>query len=345
MILIPEQISYLREQREKLKASMASYRDYLENKEIVSSDYSARALIGDSFTDSEINRERQELHDIVELLENGEYLKERELEQIGIGTKFVIKFSGSEDTDTMILTDCIYGLGITQGFVSTQSPLGATVLGKRPGTDFSYVVKTGKSPLDRRTVSGTVIEIKRDPKEYVHFIAERPKSQRMSKPEKRKLHSLLTTETEEAKNELESYHTITASQKYLLQVEESRLIHKHDTASIARLAVVRKLLESPVVTAMDSGAITVGSKFDLSIVSADSTVTTRTYEMINNAVSEELDDAYVERISPLGESIYGLREKEPFKFRKDNKTYTGIVEKIHTPEKQDEFTSEPQYHK
>ena len=49
MILIPEQISYLREQREKLKASMASYRDYLENKEIVSSDYSARACQGYSW--------------------------------------------------------------------------------------------------------------------------------------------------------------------------------------------------------------------------------------------------------------------------------------------------------
>ena len=47
MILIPEQISYLRQQVATTKQNLRSYNDYLDSKDITSGDYSARALIGD----------------------------------------------------------------------------------------------------------------------------------------------------------------------------------------------------------------------------------------------------------------------------------------------------------
>ena len=67
--------------------------------------------------------------------------------------------------------------------------------------------------------------------------------------------------------------------------------------------------------------------------------------MINSAVSTELEDAYVERISPLGDAIYGLHEHETFKFRKDNKTYTGEVLSIKESKKEDEYLTPLQYRK
>ena len=345
MIIIPEQISYLREQREKLKESIESYKDYLQNKEIVSSDYSARAFVGDSLTDEQLHRDRQNLRTVTEILESSDYLTERQLDQIGIGTKFVVKFKDYEDTDTMILTDCVYGLGFQDGLVSISSPLGSSVLGKRTGMDFAYVVKTGASPLDRRSVSGAIVEIVRDPNEYIHYLNEKAKCVRTSKPVKRRMHELLNDSSDEAKAELATYATITPSQKYLLQIEEEKLSHKKDPSSIARLAVVRKLLRSKVVTDIPNGIISVGSKFELALVGPDQTMTTHSYEMINSAVSTELEDAYVERISPLGDAIYGLHEHETFKFRKDNKTYTGEVLSIKESKKEDEYLTPLQYRK
>lgn len=346
MLLIPEQISYLREKRETILASLETYKDYLQNKEIVSSDYSARAYIGDSLTDEQFHRERKNLHDVQAALESDEYLRERNLDQVSIGTKFIVKFDGFEDTETLILTDSIYGLALDGGFISVTSPLGEHVIGKHPGQPFSYAVKTGSRPFDKRMVSGTVLEIVRDPQEYVHFITERPKCQRMSKPEKRKLHSLLSVENETAKEELASYQALTPSQEYMLKIERDRLTGKKDTASIARLAIVNELLTRPVVTNPEEGQIGIGTKFDVTICSPDSIVTTHTYEMINSAVSDELDDAYVERISPIGTSLYGLHEKDTFKFRRDNKTYTGVVDHIHQTKKiENEFSTQLQYRK
>lgn len=346
MILIPEQISYLREKKESILASLETYKDYLQNKEITSSDYSSRAYIGDSLTDEQFHRERKNLHEVQDALENSEYLRERNFDQVSIGTKFIIQFDGLPDTEALILTDSLYGLAIDGGFISITSPLGEHVIGKHPGQQFAYSIKTGSRPFDKRMVSGIVLEIVRDPQEYVHFLTERPKSQRMSKPEKRKLHSLLTDESEESKQELASYHTITSSQEYMLRIERERLIGKRDTATIARLAIVNDLLTRPVVTPTTDGKIEVGSKFDVTICSPDSKVSTHTFEMINSAVSDELDDAYVERISPIGESLYGLHEKETFKFRKDNKTYTGVVDHIHPTKKvENEYTTPLQYRK
>ena len=56
MKLIPEQISYLRKQQRELKETIESYQDYLGQRETTSSDYSARALIGDTLIDQQYQR-------------------------------------------------------------------------------------------------------------------------------------------------------------------------------------------------------------------------------------------------------------------------------------------------
>ena len=66
--------------------------------------------------------------------------------------------------------------------------------------------------------------------------------------------------------------------------------------------------------------------------------------MINQAVTDEIDTDYVERISPLGNQIYGLRVGDPFTFRDGNKVYKGSVAAVVSPKQvQDELGY--QYHK
>ena len=48
-------------------------------------------------------------------------------------------------------------------------------------------------------------------------------------------------------------------------------------------------------------------------------------EMINRAVSTELDCNYVERIDNLGSVLYGLRENDEFFINVGKKSLTGIV--------------------
>ena len=129
MILIPEQISFLREQKERLKQQLESYRDYQQNREIVSSDHCSRTFIGDSLTEDQFHRNCQELQEITELLKNGDYLKERNFDSVGIGTKVLINFNDINETEAIILTDCIYGLSDGLNYASTNSLLGKSILG------------------------------------------------------------------------------------------------------------------------------------------------------------------------------------------------------------------------
>ncbi len=58
----------------------------------------------------------------------------------------------------------------------------------------------------------------------------------------------------------------------------------------------------------------------------DKKVEVRRFEMINSAVSTELDRNYIERISNLGSKLYGLSENDEFIVRIGNSNFiSGIV--------------------
>ena len=61
----------------------------------------------------------------------------------------------------------------------------------------------------------------------------------------------------------------------------------------------------------------------------------KTVEIINKAVSDELDGEYVERISSLGSAIFGCQKGEKFMYRLDNRRnryIRGIVQEVHNNE-------------
>lgn len=110
MIIIPEQISHLREQVTSAKTNVAGYKDYLGDKDITSGDYSSRAYIGDSVLDNQYHMERQVYHDAMYCLEMADYKKDRRTDIIDIGTKFSIRFDGETEEDEFILIEGIDGI-------------------------------------------------------------------------------------------------------------------------------------------------------------------------------------------------------------------------------------------
>ena len=347
MILIPEQISYLRNQIKITKENIRSYNDYLSSKDITSGDYSSRAFIGDSVLDDQYSLERKKYRDIMYALENADYKRERSLDVIDIGTKFTVEFDGDYEHDEILLVEGVDGLTISggDGFVSLNSLLGQNVIGKKEGEHFEYTVITGRMPTDKRKVSGTIKSIVKDPKAYASFIREKRKSDRISKIYKARRHELLSNPTKENLEELESYNTISLSQRLLLLIEAERLSkYGKDRNAVNRMTVVKRLLsESHIAKPLDDGTIGVGTKFELRY-NKDGQIETITGEMINQAVTDEVDTDYVERVSPLGQQIYGLRVGDPFTFRDGNKVYKGSVASVEIAQQPQE-TLGYQYHK
>lgn len=340
MILIPEQISCLRSQIKTTKENIRSYNDYLSSKDITSGDYSSRAFIGDSVLDDQYSLERKKYRDAMYALEHADYKSDRSTDVIDIGTKFTVEFDGDFERDELLLVEGADGLTISvnDGFISLSSLLGQNVIGKKEGDCFSYTVITGRMPSDKRRVSGTIKTINKDPKAYASFIREKRKNDRISKIYKARRHELLTSNTPEAIEELESYNTISLSQRMLLLIEAERLSkYGKDRAAINRMTVVKKLLsEAKVAKPKDDGTIGVGTKFELKY-NKDGEIQTITAEMINQAVTEEIDTDYVERVSPLGQQIFGLRVGDLFTFRDGNKVYKGSVAAVMNPAQEQEL--------
>lgn len=183
--------------------------------------------------------ERQVYHDAMYCLEMADYKKDRRTDIIDIGTKFSIRFDGETEEDEFILIEGIDGISSKNGFVSLNSLLGQSIIGKPEGAKFAYDVITGTMPWDKNHVSGVITSIKKDPKDYTNFIRDKDKRERIGKKYKNRRHELLIADTPEAIEELESYQAISASQRLLLLIEAERLTRKTDRSAINRMTVVK----------------------------------------------------------------------------------------------------------
>ena len=327
MKLIPEQIIYLRKRERELKEAIASYQDYLTSRDKSSIEHSIGTFVGDKFTDDQYQMDQDSYTSVINLLTDAEYITNRDTKTIQIGTKFIIEFTNTPMTDAIILTDAIFGLPIVFNeslkFVSCASPLGKSVIGKKEGEIISYNLPQGH--LNTK-VEGTIKEIIGNPQEYLHFIRERKFHNRISKAARRELHCLLESNDLKAKEEYARRQEITASQKMLLMIEGEQLARTaSDPVKTARLKNIKKLLtNSALALPPADGTIGIGSRFEI-MLSDGSKTETQEAELINRAVTSELEEEYVERISPLGTKVFGLRIGDTFKVQKSNKIYTGLV--------------------
>lgn len=330
MILIPEQIVYLREQRRNTKHALAGYSDYLSSKDITSGDYYAKEVIGDGVTDNQYHQERRKLGEITDLLENSEYLKKRQTDEIAIGTKFRIKFDGTGIENEFLLVESINELPIGQQFISIESPLGKSVAGKKEGERFSYVLN-GRDRFDRQVITGTVTAIEKDLNNYTNFIRRKEKSDRICREAQARRKAYLAATTVEELEQYKELFAITPSQKQLLRIETERLLKQPRTNQVAqRLGVIKTILESaPVITQSPAdGKVSLGEKVTLVISRDGKELETREYEVINEAVSDEIETEYLERISPLGNKVFGAKVGDVITFRENKKNYKAVITKI-----------------
>lgn len=323
MKLIPEQISDLRKKRQELLNSLYEYKDYFASRDKKCIEHSIGMFVGDKVTDDQYQMVKNNYDSIVELLTTSEYVEVRDTNTVQIGTKFIIGFADTGATSTLILTDVVYGLSPSKGFVSQLSPMGKSVIGKKEGDTISYKLPNA---YPNGQVSATIKQIIKDPQEYVQFIKNRPFKNRVSKQERREIRALLTSTDPIDVAEYCRRQQITQSQKNLLLCEQTRLANiANNPSQKSKLQNIRHLLHySLVAIPPTDGTIGIGTQFKVILTDGEN-AEIKSAELINRAVSSELDDEYVERISPLGSKIFGLMPNDTFSLRKGNKTYMGMV--------------------
>lgn len=118
----------------------------------------------------------------------------------------------------------------------------------------------------------------------------------------------------------------------IIDIDNSKIAKEESVYSsiwsiYARLGLVNKMLrESKIVTPPSDNTIGVGSKVSI-ITFEDGEIQNRRVEIINQAVSTELNTDYIEAISPLGQEIIGLKNNQKFDYRYfsilDNNTLLG----------------------
>lgn len=287
MILIPEQVSALRE---------ACRRE----QEILDCN-------PDAFETDNLNLKKS-------LLRDCEFLQERVVEKIEVGTRFVISMFDSSSRDAFLVEDDLdVELDSDYDFISKKGALGQLLVGKREGDFLQQVNEDGNI-----VVLGRVLEIKTDYDDYLHYIREIKDSyDRMCKSEKRERKKLnIARKTDPfAQRKWEEVHMLTESQMKLLKEEAIYLAnHSLDTSEKHRLRYIRGLLKNSEMAPLPKGnTIGVGTQFSV-VLQIGQKIVTKRVEMINSAVGREMNDEFMEKISSIGSRVFGLCENDSFTF-------------------------------
>ena len=319
-----EQLSGIRKKIVEDEAREKEFQDYYRDREVINSDTTYISQIGDGITEIRHTQNNEEISAFYNLLTCGTYVTEVDTDKIDVGTKFDVLFDHEEEPETYTLVEELVGVNQIDGYVSMHGTFGQAIKGKTDNDRFEYETPT------QRKISGTIIEIKKDFADYSHLIKERKIQNRMCHIEKTKLATLIENAKTipEAQEELNTRNALTISQLNILEIELERLernCNKKQDASIrAKISVIKRLLkDSKVAITPYDGTIGIGSKFKIKFllpVEKEMEV-----ELINKAVSTEVDNAYVERISSLGTRLFGLTENEEFAYYNGTTTIAGIV--------------------
>lgn len=320
-----EQLSGIRKELEKDEIREQEYKEYYRDREVINSESTYISQIGDGLTEMRHSQNNSEIEILYNLLSCSDYVVDVNTEQIDIGTKFSILFDGEEENETYTLLEELVGIGQYDGFVSTKSLFGQAVSGKKENDRFEYT-----TPANFK-VSGTIVEIKKDLSEYAHFIKDRKIEYRICHIEKNKL-SLLKERAKnndiDAQEQLKESTALTRSQINILKLELEKLSKrkdkKQDPSIRSTIAVINKLLkESPVAVPPLGDKIGIGSKFKIKFLLPEEKDVE--VELINKAVTTEVNDAYIEKISSLGTRLFGLKNNDEFSFFNGTTTVAGIV--------------------
>ena len=323
MILIPEQVSFLRKSISELECLQEEFYEYLSNRDCA-------RCITDSMAEHTLFQKMEQLREYRELLVHSEYVKEPQKDEIGIGTRFRVRFDNDMQSDEFVLIDSMIGCNMANSSVTANSPLGKSLIGKKEGESFSCFFESNN------IITGTIEKIQMDEKENPSFIRNTKFSARIAESTEKEIRELKAKYLigQDVNGDYSKRLAITESQVELLGEEVERLsyqlgLSREDlqtkTLVNARIANIRNLLKSRIITAPEEESqISVGSTFSMMLFEKDRTIFKRV-EFINQAVGDELTDEYVERITPLGIVLYGLKEGDEFIYRRGSSYISGKV--------------------
>ena len=109
------------------------------------------------------------------------------------------------------------------------------------------------------------------------------------------------------------------------KIDREESVYSSTWAIYSRLGIVNKMLrESKIAALPDDNIVGIGSKVSI-MTFEDGQNQNRRVEIINQAVSTELNTDYIEAISPLGEQIIGLKDNQDFSYRYYSTLYNKVV--------------------
>lgn len=348
MLLIPEQIKFLRNAIRSLEEEVKEYKSYFEELEFAKTDKDSKFRPIDRTIEDRYQLKLQQLEEYKQILRESSYVREIPTDEIGIGTKFKICFDDI-GTCEYILVDSMIGSNMSLESVTLNSILGQTVLGKKEGDSFSYRVNS-----NCEEISGVIEEICK--KNEINFIRSRRANHRKGEITTKEIAAFTERigERVAAAREYDQQIPITESQVELLQEELERLTYlknsniiedKIERRTLSRriIRIQNMLKDRKIAPLVEDDAIGIGSIFSIMLFENDRTVIKRV-ELIGKAYSDELDDEYIEKISALGTSIFGLHNNDEFVYHKGSYYITGKVYDIDNS-KENRITDPLEYQK
>lgn len=321
MYLIPEQVLGIRNIISTTEKKKQEFKEYQTERGNITRDDTFGYRIYDDVTDCHYKRLFKELDNSEYLLSTSQIISRPTITHIEIGTKFWLSLN-QEKPEKYVLVETVTGMGLQEKFITATSPLGRELYGKTTGTDITYKVPLG-------TQYATITEIVSSDDEYMKMLKRKANAKKTCRRAKQKIHNSLEDGTYQ--NE---WLVMSPSQEKLLTEELSYLIKENETRKNPKVdALIHGLkwllTRYKTVTPPTDDTIGVGSQISIALKDKEKNLSIiDNIEFINRALSTELDGLYIERITPLGSALHGLKKDDVFNVRIDNKNYTGIVTNV-----------------
>lgn len=318
MKLVPEQLVALRKSLKVNRILTGEYNGYFDAKRSLVVDDVSGIKYYDESTERSYGFDLHDMRVHDEIVSHSKVVSDISVDKVMIGTRCSILFDGDEEEEEITLVETIDGLnvGVEGKYVSISSPLGGALLGAKEGDELSYKV-------NGRTLKVKVMSIVSSLDDYMKPIRSVPENKR------RCYRSYQEEKLTSDKKALERLYDLTPSQFDLLRTE-TYFLNPRIREDKIRLNEINKVVNnSSVYISHDYDHIDIGSLFSFKLINPSGEVIKfDNVELINFAVSDEYPTEYIEKISSLGQSLYGLRVGSTFKIKIGDVNYTGEVTDI-----------------
>ena len=154
-IMVKEQVIALEKELEKVTQECEQLLEYVsndKNNDSFSHHFEElNAVIDTMGTLQELEKARNKMKAIESLLKNAVVVETTSSDRIEVGSRFEADF-GDGELEQYTLLENLSGMSSLEGYISVSSPFGNSVLGKKAGETFSYIINHAE-------ISGMVVSV------------------------------------------------------------------------------------------------------------------------------------------------------------------------------------------